>query len=139
VLPIDPGQAGVARGNDMKRKLAEMGINCMLVRPSKSKRVRFLPFSAIAEAGYVHVVRADWNEELFHECEEFTGLKRGERDDICDSLSDSILALNKGYDIPDFSLPNLSGSPFPVTLPSYSGSIQNYTGAATTALPSFNL
>ena len=122
VYPVDPGQAGVARANQIKVKLAEMGINCKLVRPSKSKRVRFLPFSAIAEAGFVNVVKADWNEELFNELEEFTGLKPKERDDICDSLSDAILALNQTLEIPTMSLTDYSSaSPF-------SGLIQSPVG-----------
>ena len=110
VYPCDPGQAGIARANDIKRKLAEMGVTCRIVRPSTSKRVRFLPFSAIAEAGYVQVVKADWNEEFFTELEEFTGLKRRERDDICDTCSDAVLALNKDTTIPAFTLPEITGS-----------------------------
>jgi predicted phage terminase large subunit-like protein len=137
VYPVDPGQAGVARASQIKVKLAEMGINCKLVRPSKSKRVRFLPFSAIAEAGFVNVVKADWNEEMFNELEQFTGLKPKERDDICDSVSDAVLALNQGLELPDFSLPDLSGSPYPaassITLPSYNFS----AGTNLPALPSF--
>lgn len=109
-IPIDPGQAGIARANDLKRKLAEMGVECQLIRPSTAKRTRFLPFSAIAEAGYVHVVKADWNEVFFNELEEFSGLKRGERDDIVDCCSDCILALNKQIVLPNFSMPDLSVS-----------------------------
>ncbi len=110
VLAIDPGQAGVARANDMKRKLAELGVDCFLIRPNKSKRVRFLPFSSIAEAGFVNVVKADWNDVFFEELENFSGLKRGERDDIVDCCSDAILALNKQMFIPDFQLPDMTTS-----------------------------
>lgn len=106
--PVDPGQAGIARANDIKRKLAEIGVSCKLIRPSKSKRTRFLPFSAVAEAGFVHVVKAGWNEEFFCELEEFTGLKAKERDDIVDCCSDAILALNTEAFIPDFTLPDLT-------------------------------
>lgn len=109
VYPCDPGQAGVARANDIKRKLAEMGVNCRIVRPQASKRTRFLPFSAIAEAGYIQVVKGDWNEVFFTELEEFTGLRAKERDDICDTCSDAVLALNKEITLPLFSLPDLSG------------------------------
>lgn len=124
VYPVDPGQAGVARANQIKTKLAEMGINCRLVRPNKSKRVRFLPFSAISESGFVNVVKADWNEEFFNELEEFTGLKPKERDDICDAVSDATLAINQGAELPDFNLPDLSGGFSPsgsaIVMPSYS-------------------
>lgn len=107
-IAIDPGQAGVARANDIKRKLAELGIECTLVRPNQAKRTRFLPFSAISEAGYMNVVKADWNEVFFNELEEFSGLKRGERDDIVDCCSDAVLVLNKQMVLPSFSLPDLS-------------------------------
>jgi predicted phage terminase large subunit-like protein len=104
VLPVDPGQAGVARAQDLKRKLAEMGIYCRLIRPNKSKRTRFLPFSALAEGGFVRVVRADWNDELFDELEEFSGLKPKERDDLVDSVSDAVFALNQGLELPSMDL-----------------------------------
>ena len=109
--PIDPGQAGIARANEMKRDLAEMGVSSKMIRPNKSKRSRFLAFSAIAEAGFLHVVRADWNEEFFNELEEFTGLKRGERDDMADCCSDGVLALNQTLELPAFTLPDLSQTP----------------------------
>ena len=104
----DPGAAGERVATDMKRKLAEIGVNCKLIRPSKAKRTRFLPFSSVAEAGFVQVVRADWNEEFFCELEEFSGLKPKERDDIVDCCSDAIVALNTEVFIPDFTLPDLS-------------------------------
>ena len=105
--PIDPGQAGIARAADMKRHLAEKGKSCKIIRPNKSKRTRFLAFSAIAEAGYVNVVRADWNEEFFNELEEFTGLKTRERDDMVDCCSDAVLALNQSTELPEFSLSSI--------------------------------
>lgn len=107
VYPCDPGQAGVARANEMKMKLAQVGLECKIVRPQKAKRVRFLPVSAIAEAGYLNVVKADWNEEFFNELEEFTGLKRGERDDLVDTMSDAVHALNTSIELPQFSLPSI--------------------------------
>lgn len=110
-IPCDPGQAGAAYSNSIKKDLAEKGFNCRTVRPSKSKRTRFLPFSSIAEAGFVQVVRADWNEEFFNELEEFTGLKRGERDDMVDSASDAIYVLNQEHVLPDFTLPTENLTP----------------------------
>jgi len=110
VYPCDPGQAGIARANDIKRKLAEMGVMCRIVRPATSKRVRFLPFSAISEAGYMQVVKADWNETFFCELEEFTGLKSKERDDICDTCSDAVLALSKETNLPSFRLPEMQSA-----------------------------
>lgn len=118
--PVDPGQAGIARANEMKRKLAEIGVECRLIRPHKAKRVRFLPVSAIAEAGYLNIVKADWNEELFVEMEEFSGLKSNERDDLIDTLSDSILVLNQGFELPSFDLSVLSSMSSNISSPSAS-------------------
>ena len=108
--PVDPGQAGLARAQEMRRKLAEIGVVCKLTRPHKSKRTRFLPASAIAEAGYMNVVKADWNDDFFNELEEFTGLKPRERDDIVDTVSDCILVLNQELVLPSFSLPTFESS-----------------------------
>lgn len=122
--PVDPGQAGIARANEMKRMLAEKGIVCRLIRPHKAKRVRFTPFSAIAEAGFTHVVKADWNEDWFTELEEFTGLKSRERDDMVDSTSDCVYALNQGVQLPtslalpDFSTNNTKFGFQPTSIPS---------------------
>lgn len=124
--PCDPGQSGVARANEMRRKLAEKGIQCRIVRPHKSKRTRFLAFSAIAESGYTSVVKSDWNEEFFNELEAFTGLNKRERDDIVDTCSDAILILNQDYEVPMFDLPT------DLAAPSYGGmtSLLNFTQAS---------
>ena len=108
VISIDPGSSGVAYSNSIKKNLAEMGIACKQVRPQKAKRVRFLPFSALAEAGYVQVVEADWNEEMFNEMEEFTGLNKNEWDDICDAVSDAVLVLNQSIELPVMSLGHIN-------------------------------
>jgi predicted phage terminase large subunit-like protein len=108
-IPIDPGASGTAQAKAMQRKLGEKGVVCKLLRPTKSKRTRFLPFSAIAEAGYLQVVRADWNEEFFNELEEFTGLKPKERDDQADASSDAVYWLNQGLELPtSFILPDFT-------------------------------
>ena len=108
VLPVDPGQAGIAYSNTIKVKLAEMGIFCKLVKTNKSKLTRFLPFSAIAEAGLVNFVNADWTDEAFIELENFNGERNNGKDDIADCLSDSVLVLNQGFELPSFQLPDLS-------------------------------
>jgi predicted phage terminase large subunit-like protein len=104
----DPGSSGVAWSNSVRKNLAEKGFTCTITTANKSKRARFLPFSAIAEAGYVRVVRAPWNEEFFNELEEFTGVKTNERDDICDAVSTAMLQLNRATTLPDFALPDMS-------------------------------
>jgi predicted phage terminase large subunit-like protein len=111
-IPEDPGAAGKAQSKAMQRKLGEKGVVCKILRPTKSKRTRFLPFSAIAEAGYLQVVRADWNEELFNELEEFSGNKPKERDDQVDACSDAVYWLNQGLELPtSFILPDFTQSP----------------------------
>lgn len=114
VIERDPGSSGVAYCATVKKMLAENGINCKVLTPIKSKRSRFLPFSSIAQAGYVNVVRAEWNEEFFNELEEFTGLKRHERDDICDAVANATTVLAQESTLPEFYLPtdlNVSGVP----------------------------
>jgi predicted phage terminase large subunit-like protein len=117
VLPVDPGQAGIAYANVVKVKLAEMGISCKLVKTNKSKLTRFLPVASISEAGFLNFVRADWNDEAFTELENFNGDKNNGHDDIADTLSDAILALNQSYNLPDFSITNIGT----VATPSFTG------------------
>lgn len=125
--PRDPGQAGIARASDMKRQLAERGISCRIVIPQKSKRTRFLAVSAIAEAGFLDVVAADWNDEWFKELEEFSGLVRGEVDDQCDATSDCVLVLNQGIELPtNLILPDLSKQQTSVSVVNL-GAPENYS------------
>jgi len=136
VIPIDPGQAGIAYATSIKIKLSEMGIVCKLVKTNKSKLTRFLPFSAIAEAGLVHFVKAEWLEEAFDELENFNGEKNNGKDDICDTLSDAVLVLNQGTELPDFSMQGLGTS-------SLSTPVLNFNSSTTPmqsfqSLPTFN-
>lgn len=106
-IPQDPNAQAGAYAKDLQRRLAEKGYTVRLSKPVKSKMIRFAPFASIAQAGYVKVVEAEWNKDLFEEAEVFTGLK-GSRDDICDCISDCVAILNKSQEIPAFSLPDLS-------------------------------
>ena len=81
-----------------------MGVFCRLVRPSKSKLQRFLPFSAIAEAGYVRFVKMENLDELFDELERFNGEKKNGFDDFADTLSDAKIVLNTGLELPSMQL-----------------------------------
>lgn len=136
-IPKDPNAAAGAYAKDLQRRLAERGFIVRLVPPVKSKLTRFAPFASVTQAGFVHVVSADWNKDLFEELEIFCGDDKT-KDDQCDCLSDAFAALNKEVVLPDFKLPDLSGNPLPITLPSYSGNFFNQAGSAPT-LPSFNL
>lgn len=111
VLSIDPGAAGYAYAHGLRNKLAEMGIVCQLVKAQRgSKLTRFLPFAAVAEAGLVRVVRAEWNEEFYEELERFNGAKGNGHDDIADAISDGIFVLNKGRDFGDISISTIAPS-----------------------------
>jgi predicted phage terminase large subunit-like protein len=108
-LNVDPGSAGLAYVDHIKKRLAEIGIYCKVIRSTKNKLQRFLPFAALAEAGYSRVVEADWNEDWFEEAERFNGQKNNGHDDIVDSISLAMETLTSGVDLPSsFSLPDLS-------------------------------
>lgn len=110
-IPIDPGQAGIAYSNSIKLKLSEMGVICRLVRTNKSKLTRFLPFSAISEAGLVNFVKSEWLDEMLIELENFNGDKNNGHDDLADCVSDCILTLNQNVlELPQFTLPDLQQS-----------------------------
>jgi predicted phage terminase large subunit-like protein len=106
VIPLDPAAAAGAYAKDLQRRLAEKGFTCRLAKPVTSKVTRFAPFSSVTQAGYVHVVKADWNKDFFDELEIFDGDKK-KKDDIADACSDCFLQLNRGIDLPNFSLPEM--------------------------------
>jgi predicted phage terminase large subunit-like protein len=111
-IPLDPAAAAGAYAKDLQRKLAEMGFMVKLTKPVKSKITRFAPFSSVTQAGFVHVVKANWNKDFFDELEVFDGDPK-KKDDQVDCCSDAMLLLNKEMVIPTFTLPDLSGrNPF---------------------------
>jgi predicted phage terminase large subunit-like protein len=111
-IPLDPAAAAGAYAKDLQRKLAEMGFNVRLTKPVKSKITRFAPFSSIAQAGFVNVVKANWNKDFFDELEVFDGDPK-KKDDQVDCCSDAMLLLNKDTQLPQFTLPDFTGtSPF---------------------------
>lgn len=108
-IPLDPAAAAGAYAKDLQRKLAEMGFMVKLTKPVKSKITRFAPFSSVTQAGFVHVVKANWNRDFFDELEVFDGDPK-KKDDQVDCCSDAMLLLNKEMVIPTFTLPDLTGS-----------------------------
>jgi phage terminase large subunit-like protein len=103
-----------------------MGFNVRLTRPVKSKITRFAPFSSVSQAGFVHIVKADWNKAFFDELEIFNG-DRANKDDQVDCCSDAMVLLNKDTQLPSFTLPDFTGTnPFDGSIsgnniPSYNG------------------
>jgi predicted phage terminase large subunit-like protein len=108
-IPLDPAAAAGAYAKDLQRKLAEMGFNVRLTKPVKSKITRFAPFSSISQAGFVNVVKANWNKDFFDELEVFDGDPK-KKDDQVDCCSDAMLLLNKETQLPQFSLPDFTGA-----------------------------
>lgn len=109
-IPVDPNAQASAYARDLQRRLAEQGYVCKLCRPVKSKIVRFQPFAAACESGFVDVVEGDWNSEFFEELEWFIGDGK-RKDDQVDAVSDSFYTLNRTLLLPQFTLPDLSQAP----------------------------
>ena len=109
-IPQDPNAAAGAYAKGLQVKLAEMGFNCKLQRPVKSKVTRFAPFSSVAQAGFVNVVKAEWNKDYYDELEIFDGGDK-HHDDMVDCTSDCFTLLNKDLVLPSFSLADFSREP----------------------------
>lgn len=80
VVPKEPGAAGKAYTADLIRQITEAGYVAKSRPTNKSKVQRFAPFSALAEAGGVRLVRGDWNDNYLSELEKFDG-SRNVKDD----------------------------------------------------------
>ncbi len=87
----DPGSAGVAEGESFVRML--VGYQVAVYPFSKNKVTRAKGVSAQCEAHNVLVLRAEWNDELFYELENFPD---GSHDDIPDCLSGAFNEMSLG-------------------------------------------
>jgi len=103
-IPQDPNAAAAAYAKDLQRRLGEMGFTCRLQRPVKSKITRFAPFASITQAGFVNVVKADWNKDFFDELERFDGSGK-QKDDQVDAVSDCMMILNREMALPSIVAP----------------------------------
>lgn len=102
-IPLDPNAAAQAYARGLQAKLAAMGFTVRLCKPVKSKINRFAPFSSVAQAGFVRIVKADWNKEFYEELEIFDGSKKN-KDDQVDACSDCMLLLNRELTLPVFNM-----------------------------------
>lgn len=110
VLPVDSGSSGKAYARSLQQKIAETGRHVILhPTGNKSKLVRFRPFASVCQAGAISAVSAQWNEWFFDELEEFMGDGK-QHDDALDATVSAFWSLNRGMEIPDFTLPDLAGS-----------------------------
>lgn len=112
-IPVDPNPAAKAASNLLVRELAELGLYAKTIRASNSKLDRFRPFSAMAQAGGIKILKGCFtdyennvqgnNETFYKELEGFTGeRKRGEsgHDDLVDVSSDAFSTLASSLSLP---------------------------------------
>ncbi len=109
-IPQDPNAAAAAYARGLQVKLSEMGFICRLQKPVKSKVTRFAPFSSVAQAGFVNVVKADWNKDYFDELEIFDGEGK-HKDDQVDCTSDCFTLLNRQLILSTFTMDDFSRTP----------------------------
>lgn len=107
LLPLDPGASASSYARSFQAKLAELGFTVKLIKPKIDKVTRFGPFAALCEAGFVKIVKGEWNDNYMHELEAFTG-ERKNKDDQVDATSDAFNFLRQEVAIPTFSLPEFS-------------------------------
>lgn len=115
-IPKDGGAGGATAHAFYVRNLAENGViaRADVMSGHSGKLSRFLPFSALCEAGLVDVVRdPEWNDFYFNELEGFDNT-RNCKDDCLDATSTATKALMKQVALPSFSIPTLEQpSPIP--------------------------
>ncbi len=118
-IPRDGGAGGVISNAFYVRTLTENGVTCrsILMSGHAGKVQRFLPFSALAEAGVVRIVRDHegdrWNDDFLTELEYFTG-GRNEKNDQCDATADATNTLCRQVQLPTFVMSDFSqSSPIP--------------------------
>lgn len=92
----DPGSAGIAESEYFVKLLSGYDVRIMVT--SKDKITRAKPISAQCEAGFVRVLRSNWNEDFFNELENFP---EGNHDDIVDVLSGAFNEISGGISILD--------------------------------------
>lgn len=108
-LELDPGAMAGAYIRQLQRELAEKGFTVRVTRPSKAKILRFKPFAAIAEAGFVCIVESSWNKDYLNELEAFSEANLNRmKDDCCDATSTATYFLTQQATIPSFSLPDMT-------------------------------
>ncbi|QLG11748.1 phage terminase large subunit (plasmid) [Deinococcus sp. D7000] len=91
VLTQDPGQAGKYERMSYARVLGGHDVRWILERSIGDKETRARPAAALAQAGRIDVVEADWNREWFSELEAFP---LGVHDDQVDSWDLGVICLN---------------------------------------------
>lgn len=109
VIPADPGAAGKAYAQQLVRDLADLGFYAKIKTTNQNKLTRFAPYASVSEAGFVKLVRGEWNDTYTDELEAFDG-SRNKKDDQVDASSDAYWALTQAITLPDFKLPSFTQS-----------------------------
>lgn len=114
--PKDPGAGGDLASMYTIKYLVEHGVHA---RPDKTgsttgKLAKMQPFLALAEGGWVKVVKGEWNEMWYNELEDYIDGNRQQKDDMWDATGTAAKALLKQVTMPTFSIPTLTqASPVP--------------------------
>lgn len=112
IIPADPGAAGKAYAQQLVRDLADLGFYSKIKTTNQNKLTRFAPYASVSEAGFVKLVRGQWNDTYIDELEAFDG-DRNKKDDQVDASSDAYWALTQAITLPDFKLPSFTqANPF---------------------------
>lgn len=115
-LPKDPGASGAQAAAFFVKTLVEKGVDVRseTVSGHTGKLARMQPFLSLAEAGWVKVVKGDWNEMWFNELEDYIDGNRNQKDDMWDATATAAKAIMKNNTMPTFSIPTFTGkSPLP--------------------------
>lgn len=115
IIPADPGAAGKAYAQQLVRDLADLGFYSKIKTTNQNKLTRFAPYASVSEAGFVKLVRSEWNDAYIDELEAFDG-SRNKKDDQVDASSDAYWALTQAITLPSFTLPSfVQSNPFQIT------------------------
>lgn len=95
LLPQDPNTGGKVMAENIASTLREAGykVTIYVVAGSGSKRARATPHAGAAtpigddKVGRVSILWAKWNDLFCEQHHRFTGLKKGETDDVVDAMS----------------------------------------------------
>jgi predicted phage terminase large subunit-like protein len=106
-IPKDPGAAAAAANMFFVKTLVEKGVDVRSegVSGHTGKLARMQPFLSLAEAGWVRVVKGDWNEMWFNELEDYIDGNRNQKDDMWDATASAAKAVMKNNVMPSFSMP----------------------------------
>lgn len=114
--PEDPGAGGKLASMYVVKYLVEHGVDARADKTGSTtgKLAKMQPFLSLAEAGWVKVVKGDWNDMWYNELEDYIDGNRTQKDDMWDATGTGAKALLKQVTIPTFTMTvNTLPSPIP--------------------------